>query len=62
MKERKDCEHENLMFGSGDYYIFCTECPAKWVVAGNNSDENSPQESNIGVGAGLSGERRVRQK
>ncbi len=30
MKERKDCDHERLTFGSGDYYIFCSDCSARW--------------------------------
>jgi hypothetical protein len=24
------CEHKVLMFGSGDYYVFCKECAARW--------------------------------
>jgi len=30
-KDYKDCGHEKLTFGSGDYYIFCTDCRTSWV-------------------------------
>jgi hypothetical protein len=30
MIPRVDCEHNTLMFGSGDYYIFCQDCNARW--------------------------------
>lgn len=26
------CAHEKLLFGSGDYYIFCQDCPARWCI------------------------------
>ena len=39
MKDRKDCDHARLTFGSGDYYIFCADCPAKWGALNPNIPE-----------------------
>ncbi len=25
-----DCQHDELQFQSGDYYVACTKCHAKW--------------------------------
>ena len=55
----KECIHEALSFGSGDYYLICDECGRYWVMVGNNGDEPDPSQSNIGAAASLSGERRV---
>ena len=27
----ENCDHPNLRFGSGSYYVFCTSCMARWV-------------------------------
>lgn len=32
MKLREQCRHLSLAFGSGDYYIFCQDCDARWVA------------------------------
>jgi hypothetical protein len=30
-KDYKDCSHEKLVFGSGDYQLFCTDCQTNWI-------------------------------
>ena len=25
------CQHNSIRFGSGDYYVFCDSCNAKWA-------------------------------
>jgi len=57
MKERSECDHPSLMFASGDYYLFCHDCGAKWATI-VNWNEISPQSANQGVGAQLSGQKR----
>lgn len=63
---REDCDHKTLMFGSGDYYIFCQDCGAKWMGHDGSSQEYgvsatgkpvgaTPETSNKGKGAYLSG-------
>lgn len=65
----EDCTHSELYFGSGDFYLFCRACNSAWMRRGINrpeygTDANgkaigaSPEESNLGVGAGLSGHSR----
>lgn len=47
------CEHKELVFGSGDYYIFCGECGRSWIMEDN-------WKHNIGRGSQLSGEKRIK--
>jgi len=45
-----DCEHKKLMFGSGDYYIFCEECHKSWIMEDDH-------KNNVGlISQHLSGE------
>ena len=72
MTKPGDCEHENLYFGSGDYYVFCQECGAGWCrvdmmkhercVTGNKLliHQPAPEIANKGKGALLSGQHRYR--
>jgi hypothetical protein len=69
MIPRRQCRHEELTFGSGDYYLFCNACGATWMtksVADAQHGEfgvtkdgrrvgGCPQEANKGEGALLSG-------
>lgn len=57
--ERKDCPHAELVFGSGDYYLFCYACGARWAHI-DMSDNLSPQTANRGIGSQQSGT--VRQR
>lgn len=61
MKPQEECRHETIHFGSGDYYIFCRDCPAAWVFKDRAGLDDSPAatKSNRGVGSLLSGEARV---
>jgi hypothetical protein len=34
------CQHPQLHFGSGDYYVFCSVCLARW---GRLSDDGRPE-------------------
>lgn len=58
MKPRAECRHERLFFGSGDYYLFCSDCNAAWVCRSPADDQPAPHMANKGVGVGLSGEKR----
>lgn len=31
MLKQSDCDHSVLRFGSGDYYVYCTDCLRTWV-------------------------------
>ena len=53
--ERENCEHKVLSFGSGDYYIFCANCDARWVCTNTVKDIGSPELANKGIGCTLSG-------
>lgn len=64
-----ECTHQELTFGSGDFYVFCTACGAWWMRRGEGKPEYgtdasgkaigaAPEESNRGVGGTLSGHRR----
>ena len=35
-EKRKECQHERLDFGSGDYYIFCHDCGRAWRIEGDD--------------------------
>lgn len=63
MKNQKDCDHSTLRFASGDYYIFCSECPARWIISDPWSNElkvPSAAHANIGIGCTLSGQERCK--
>lgn len=36
-KHEHECDHLRLHFGSGNYYIFCRDCPASWVHRGSTT-------------------------
>ncbi len=36
------CKHETLMFGSGDYYVFCQECGDRWIKGRLGRQEYGP--------------------
>lgn len=55
--DAKDCTHHRVHFGSGDYYLFCQGCGAKWVRA-DGLDQAAPGLSNRGTGSSLSGQPR----
>lgn len=54
---REFCEHKTLHFHSGDYYVECDDCHAKWVAC-DPWDIRAPDQANRGVGCGLSGHKR----
>lgn len=56
-----ECLHPELLFGSGDYYIFCTNpaCGRKWTTTGAE-EQAMPELANKGRQAYMSGERRVK--
>jgi hypothetical protein len=58
----EECLHEELHFGSGDYYIFCSNplCGRKWAVV-DSDGYPAPDLSNEGKQAYLSGECRVKK-
>ncbi len=50
---KNECLHEEIYFGSGDYYLICEECNRYWVM-------EDPYENNVGKACELSGERRTK--
>ncbi len=36
---RDNCDHTRLRFGSGDYYVFCTDCITAWVKTKPGTDQ-----------------------
>jgi hypothetical protein len=56
---REECEHKAIYFGSGDYYLFCHNCGARWVCTNEVRDIGSPELANKGVGCTLSGSVRI---
>ena len=45
------CDHDTLYFGSGDYYVFCAGCGARWGRLGA-TDRPEYGESADGVEVG----------
>lgn len=44
------CEHRVLRFGSGDYYVFCTDCLRTWVqIKPSGNDEPNSEHLNNDV-------------
>jgi len=60
MIPRKECPHDKLQFGSGDYYIFCQACGAWWGHIEPNGQKLSPETANQGIGGQQSGTVRVK--
>lgn len=54
-KDQKDCFHEKLTFGSGDFYIFCVDCTRSWVHRSMENDSVSYEH-----GQNVAGEYRVK--
>lgn len=45
------CQHENLRFGSGDFYVFCCDCRHRWATIAYKEgagDQISPEDANQG--------------
>lgn len=46
MQHESECTHARLYFGSGNYYVFCRDCPASWVHRGSTTfADGSPVQS-----------------
>lgn len=56
---REECDHTELQFGSGDFYIFCHACGAVWTPEKGTSAVFGV-DHNAGVGSILSGQKRVK--
>ena len=54
LKDQKDCRHEKLTFGSGDFYVFCVDCGRSWVHRKMEDDTISYEH-----GQNVTGEYRV---
>jgi len=55
MISREQCRHLNISFGSGDYYIFCNDCPAKWVAHNDHQPEYGYEDGKaVGADASVS--------
>lgn len=57
----ENCEHKELMFGSGDFYVICNHCGRYWAMIDMSTSEHriAPDLANIGKGTYLSGKLRV---
>lgn len=51
MSELKACRHETLICGSGDYYLACPTCHAKWMRAAPGRAEYGTLPDGERVGA-----------
>ena len=67
LNTRKECNHETLYFASGDYYIFCRQCPGKWVAHNMFQQEYGFDKHGMRIGAdpsncnpNLSGQERIK--
>ena len=38
LQKQQECRHDKLIFGSGDYYVFCEECGRSWVKRAQGLD------------------------
>jgi hypothetical protein len=47
---REECQHKQIWFGSGDYYVFCHACGAKWVMHGADRPEYGEREDGTKIG------------
>lgn len=48
-----NCTHPSLYFGSGGYYIFCSECDARWARMGQHPEYGTDAAGNrIGADPG----------
>ena len=45
------CQHKELQFSSGDYYILCTECSRKWATVNPERPEYGEDKYGRQVGA-----------
>jgi len=53
------CDHAELTFGSGDYYIFCHACGRKWAVMGKGDEYGIVNGKPVGADASLQGDGHV---
>ena len=51
MIPREKCRHLTLSFGSGDYYIFCNDCDAKWCAHNHTQSEYGYDKDGKPIGA-----------
>lgn len=61
---QEDCSHATLQFHSGDYYLACRACNARWAMLGRTTSQGEylqPEAANKGIGATLSGQLRAAQ-
>jgi len=49
--DNNKCQHAELRFGSGDYYIFCSGCGACWMRRGLNKQEYGTDPDGKEIGA-----------
>lgn len=72
MIAREKCDHKELWFGSGDFYIFCQNCGARWATISWQQPEYGydkdgkpigvcPEDANKGEGSRLSGTKRIKE-
>lgn len=48
---KKLCLHTELHFGSGGFYLFCTNCGVGWMaIDGSNKPDHNRQALNAGIG------------
>lgn len=56
----KNCPHNEIQFGSGDFYIFCHACHSSWAMISKDLTTIDPTEANQGLGSQQSGSKRVK--
>jgi hypothetical protein len=48
---KRTCQHPRLHFGSGDYYLFCYDCDARWIIHNGKSPEYGINSDGVKIGA-----------
>jgi len=50
MIDRKYCDHPVVSFQSGDYYVFCRVCDARWGAIKTGQDEYGTDATGKSIG------------
>lgn len=62
MNNDEPCQHEELIFASGDYYLYCHTCTQYWVMKAVDSDAADASLSHQQPGdSSLTGQSRVKR-
>jgi hypothetical protein len=49
-EHQRGCPHEKLHFGSGGYYIICSECDMRWVAIKTTASDSDLDHGRANLG------------